>query len=344
MPKGMLPSYPQAYAVQRMPQSWFGYDFFQNQDDIDIAFLGSSHIFNAIDAHKVQMALSQKLGRPAIVRMYGWGGAGYDSLFLTTRDLLKHHHVRLLVFYDENPVGLNRCPCLVSLFHWSQDARLISGLPLSEQGLYYLSTIIGMPHNLLLDLRPSLTGLVAMEGNHPRIMNYAEYSPGHLDFATWVDGFAMDRTLDGKPLAPLSATAAATTTGATGADALIYSQATKASFKFLTTPIPAWQLRFAQLFATLTQEHGVHIVLLYLPSVAEVHSPVVPERAFWPALFGNNSRLLGFPPAKLFNNLSGADISKLFCEPNHLNRNGQSYFTRLITPALLNLYETATNN
>jgi len=54
--------------------------------------------------------------------------------------------------------------------------------------------------------------------------------------------------------------------------------------------------------------------------------------------------LLGFPPQKLFAGLNDDEIRKLFAEPYHLNRNGQEYFTGLITPALLKIYETSTNN
>jgi hypothetical protein len=50
--------------------------------------------------------------------------------------------------------------------------------------------------------------------------------------------------------------------------------------------------------------------------------------------------LLGIPPTKLFGTLTDEEVLKFFGDPYHFNQNGQEYFTRLITPALINLYET----
>jgi hypothetical protein len=54
--------------------------------------------------------------------------------------------------------------------------------------------------------------------------------------------------------------------------------------------------------------------------------------------------LLGIPPKKLFSGLSDEQVLKLYADPMHLNQNGQRYFTRLITPTLLQLYENSTHD
>jgi len=81
--------------------------------------------------------------------------------------------------------------------------------------------------------------------------------------------------------------------------------------------------------------------MLYLPVWSELHETLIPERTFWPAVFGNDLKQMGIPPFKSFNGLAESEISKLYGEANHFNLNGQKYFTRLITPALLRLYENS---
>jgi hypothetical protein len=85
-------------------------------------------------------------------------------------------------------------------------------------------------------------------------------------------------------------------------------------------------------------------VLLNIPVYDQRRSPVILERAFWPDLMGANLAMLGVVPAKLFAGLPDEEVQKLFKDPVHFNRNGQQYFTQLITPALLRLYEASATN
>jgi hypothetical protein len=61
----------------------------------------------------------------------------------------------------------------------------------------------------------------------------------------------------------------------------------------------------------------------------------------WPQIFDGDFKLLGIPPAKLFGGLSDEEVRKLYGDPWHFNRNGQEYFTTLITPALVQIFEKA---
>jgi hypothetical protein len=83
--------------------------------------------------------------------------------------------------------------------------------------------------------------------------------------------------------------------------------------------------------------------MLYLPGLAEARSSVIGERTFWPDILANTI-LLGIPPAKFFVKMTADEAQKLYDDPQHFNQNGQRYFTQLITPSLINLYETSTNH
>ena len=340
--KNLLPPREQAYFTQSWtfnPYPWFRYQFFQEKGDIDIAFVGSSHMANAIDAKYVQTKLSEKLGRPAVVRLFGWGGSGYDSLYFISRDLLAHRRVRLLIFYDENPFGRNRCNQATFLFRWGEDAGLVSDLSLADQGLFYFGSIIGMPRNLLTCIRSNLSGKTVFNAGNWQVLDYAPNSTNQLDDLPEVEGFAFHNIMSGEPFTPfappLSTVAPA---------AVCYSANTKTNFEISNCPLPAWQIHFARLFADLVHKEKVSSAMLYLPVWSELHETVIPERTFWPTIFGDDLTQIGIPPAKSFNGLSESQILKLFGERSHLNLNGQQFFTHLITPALLKLYENSTNN
>jgi hypothetical protein len=341
--KNLLPPREQAYAVQAWgngPFPWIRNQIFEETNAVDIAFLGSSHIFNAINTPHVQADLSAKLGRPAVVRTIAWGGAGYDGLYFIAQDLLAHRRVRMIVFYDENPAGANRNNVAVSWFRWADNSAALAGLPLPDQSLFYFASIVGMPRNLLSLVRPNLPApLVTDQPNYWTIIANAPNPATQLGCLSVRKGFAPTLMSDAAPFLEFRpATAAAPT------DAVVFSTQVKTNFEFSSAPLLEWQVHFAKKLAELFRQNRVQPVMLHLPVLAEVRGPVMSERADWPEIFGGDCKLLGIPPAKLFGGLSDRAVLKLYGDPVHFNRNGQEYFTSLITPALINLYETKSSH
>ena len=337
--KHLLPPRAQAYAVQGWgngPYPWIRNQIFEETNAIDIAFIGSSHLFNAIYTPYVQAQLSARLGRPAVVRTICWGGAGYDGLYLITQDLLAHRQVRLLVFYDEN-TGVRNSQ-IPTLFRFGDNAAVLPGLSPSEQSLLYCAALIGMPRNLLSLLRPNLPApLVTGQPNYWTLTANSPNPATQLGCLSVRKGFAPDPLTAAAPFAPFTQA-----TVARPADAVIFAADAKTNFEFSTAPIPTWQIHFARRFAALLPAHGVRPVMLYLPVLAEARAPVIAERAFWPDIL-DGATLLGVPPVKLFGGLTDAELHQLYGDPVHFNQNGQDYFTRLITPALIGLYQAQGN-
>ena len=338
MGKNLLPPREEAYSRQGWgsgPYPWIESQIYHETNAIDLLFIGSSHIFNALDTPLVQAELSARLGRPAVVRTIAWGGAGYDALYFITRDLLAQRQVRLLVFYDENPSPGNRHNQTPAWFRFHPDAGLLPGLSVREQGLFYCAAVIGMPRNLLSLIRPNLPApLVTDRPNYWTLVANAPNPATRLGCLSMQKGFAPDLLAVAAPFEPFRPE-----TGARPADAVVYGPDTKTDFEFSTAPLPAWQAHFARRIAALLQAHGVRPVMLYLPALAEARSPFIPERAGWPELLPAVT-LLGIPPAKMFGSLSDAELLRLYADRYHFNQNGQDYFTRLITPALFQLYDT----
>jgi hypothetical protein len=342
--KNLLPSREQAYAAQGWgtgPFPWIQQQLFEEKGDIDIAFVGSSHILHAIDATRIQAALSRKLNRPATVRVIGWGGAGYDALYFITKDLLEHRKVNLLVFYDEDIAGGSRNPKSPTWFRWGDDAGALAGLPVSEQAYFYFASLVGMPRNLLDRLRPNLPADLHVPNyweEHYRSSNIAN----NLGSTTSELGLASFAGADTDPAAPFFIFSPIN--AATAADACIYSATTQTNFEFAKQPLPPWQNHFLRLFATLVKDHGCKILLLHIPALKEVRSPVIRERLYWPSFFGPDLTMLGVPPARMFAGMPDQDVDKLYFNQTHLNKNGQAYFTTLILPSILQIYETQDNH
>jgi len=340
-----LPPREEAYSRQGWgsgPYPWIENQIFQETNAIDIAFLGSSHILNGIDTPYVQEQLSKKLGRPAVVRTIAWGGSGFDGLYLVTQDLLQHRKVKLLVFYDEK-VELGeklRNGALTSLFRLREQVSVLAGLPFKDQAAYYVVALMGIPRNLLSLVR--LNFPAELLSNRPGYIEPENSgfidAPSCLGAVNGRNGFSP--SFFRPDHAPFVSYAPSVSNGT---ETIIYSPR-EGAFEFSHAPLPAWHVKFVRCFAALAKAQDCRLVMLSIPLYDERRASVITERAFWPDLLSADVTMLGILPAKMFGDLTDVDVQKLHDDPQHFNQNGQRYFTRLITPSLINLYETSTNH
>lgn len=337
--KNLLPPREQAYAALSWgsgPYPYLRHEIFEESGDVDIAFVGSSKILHCLDARRLQAELSKKIGRPAVVRVLGWGGGGFDAVYFMTRDLMEHRRVKMLVIYgDHNDNNRNKKSPV--WFRFSENYTTLAGLPLSEQAEYYFATLVGLPRNWLCLLRQNLPADLSVPNfweEHYRSANLGEL----LGSTTSQLGFAnadADATVPFVPFTPQ--------TVATPADVCIYSPATATNFDFSQKPLPAYENQFTRLTAKLAETHQCQLVLLHVPDINEARLSLIHELAFWPNLFDTNLVMLGVPPARMFAGLTDEEVRQLFFNPGHLNQNGQAYFTQLITPMLIELYLSKEN-
>ena len=307
---------------------------FGDTNAMDIAFLGSSHIWAAFDTPSVQEQLGKQLGRPATVRTFGWGGAGYDELYFVAEDLLAHHKVRMLVFDDEYDASDQPHILASKMFRYGDDAYVLDGLPMSLKASYYFASIAGIPRNVLSMSRPNL----------PADMNATNYweSRSHAqNFAAMLGMFTAHIGFKDNPgVEPGPFVTYAPATDVQPSDVCVYSPDTKTNFVFSSHDLPPGQFFFEYMLNILADQCGCKLVILHVPMYDERRSPVISMPKYWPDNLWTNVPRLGIPPATLFRGLSDTDIRKLYSDHVHLNENGQEYFTRLMTPALLKIYES----
>jgi len=368
MGKRLLPPREEAYSAMTWRfgpfSSFIRKQVFEEKGDVDIAFVGSSRIWAGIDTPYVQKKLSGKLGRPATVLTLGWAWPGFDAEYFIARDLLEHRKVKMIVIDDEYWIAPH--VAATRWFRFGEDAEALAGMPFSIQSSYYFASLLGVPKNLLGLLRPSIPEVIAAEDDvHWRGYFHSQNSNarlGSLAMEGWADS--------GRPY-----TAFTPQGNVRPQDVVVYSPVTRDQFQFpslaaqmeqMKTSVLAfaasagfskpqtitettWQLQFAKQLSALAQAHGTKLVFLHLCPVFipdQPDTPVIQESECWPEVFGTNVTMMGIPPAKLFSGISEPDIAKLFFADDHyhFNKNGQQFFTPVITPALIQIYESQTDH
>ena len=321
-----------SYSSRLGAYSYLHQQIFEEKGDIDIAFVGSSRIWLDINTTEVQEKLSQQLGRRAVARTLGWSKPGFDALYFIAQDLLQRRKVRLLVFYDEvNPRASPNLPHRLAFrwFRFGDNRAALDGLSIRDKASYYAAAILGLPRNLLNLVRSNLPeDKPAAERTRSGIYHMA------ADPADRLGSAAID--LEYNKLQPVADYQPYST--AKPSDVCIYSPTTKDKFAFSGPAIPELQLHFARKFAQLAREHGTQIVLLCLPRVSGMRDPLLQARTFWPDIVASDVTMIGIPPATLFQGMSESDVLKLYYDPDHFNRNGQSYYTSIITPRIVETY------
>lgn len=305
---------------------------FRETNYVDMMFMGSSHIWAGIDTPYVQEQLSNRLGRSAVVRTFGWTWPGYDPLYAVARDLMNHRRVHMLIFDDDCGDSNEPHPLAPRLFRFGEDSAVLRGLPVSMQAIYYYAAIAGMPRNLLELVRNNLPANLNAP-NYWDARAHARNIASQLGAMTSRVGFKTDSGEE--PFIP-----SVPATGVQPSGVCVYGSVTRTNFDFASDGIPPLQLHFARKVAALAQAHRCKLVVIHLPTYDERRSTVVSMAAFWPQALHADVAVLGIPPATLFKGLTDAQIRKLYSDGVHFNENGQKYFTALITPTLLKIYES----
>jgi hypothetical protein len=303
-----------------MPETWGPYTFvehevFDKKEDIDILFLGSSLIWAAIDAPQVQKELSKKLGRPAKVVSLGHSFNSIDIPYTQLRDLLSHKRRVRLVIFSIPRVSFTDGPSITAykFLRYSEDQQLLDALPLKYKFSLYASSVLRVPHDLMTMARPNrskpsqfITDLGALKSRDGwRQGPFTEYAPPARVFNP--------------------------------AD-LIESPGNQNQFEFIDKDVTPYQKIYLQKLLELLEREGIPLAMVNIPQYNERNSTKAIEIQDWSKSLGMDLPFIGIPPADLYNGLSEEDIKKLHFN-EHLNKNGNEFFTQTIMPAILEVYD-----
>jgi hypothetical protein len=312
--------------------AWIQQQTFEQSGDVDIAFLGSSHMWTAIDTGYVQQKLSERLHRKAVVLTLGWNWAGYDALYTVTANLLEQRRVRMVVVYDENLRRIDAPhPLAYRLVQPGAHKGEFDGMLWQEKFRIYAGSILGLPRHILSLIRPDRI-------EDSRDWGRAAYliSIGAENLADRLGSLRAHKQMDA-----IVEDASAHKGGPPTADEVNVFPGGRDGVKYTGPVMGPYQGFFARKFAELCVRHGTRIVGMHLPLSGQQAESVVTECQPWQDVFGVPVDLVGIPGAELFAGIPASDLHRYFYEKDHFNRSGQDLFTPLVTPALLAIYASS---
>ena len=319
----LLGSAPRAQVYRAMPASagpfsFITHEIYGQQADIDVLFDGDSVLWVGLDAAYFQAQLSAALGRPARVVVLGANWPGMDQRYVLLRDLLRHRHVGMVVLSPPHPGSESDRPH-TQAFRWLQfgaDPAVTAGLTLRSQLAVYAAEVLGAPRQLLSVIRPNR--VAAGEDQ---------------DVLAGLGSKQVEQGFHGAPfvrVAPLAAPAVA-------ADSMILSPQTARDFHVTGPPLSPYQLHFMRLIGKLLAEHAIPLTVLHVPLAREHGQAAISEQADWSHAFGTHATVVGVSSQRLFGAMSDEEFYRYYYD-DHLNRNGSELFTRVISPALIEVY------
>lgn len=298
------------------PIPYIKQEIYDEKADIDILFLGTSLLWVGIDSQYMKQEVSKKIGKEARVLTIGTNWRGEDLNYVFLRDLLQRRRVRMLVVSMPHRTQVMDEPHSQA-YHWwvyGDHHETLLGLPFRYQFQLYADAVLGAPRHLLSLARP----------------NYLEDPGGYKEtFGAYKvqSGYAREKFVPIEPLPPKLAT-----------KDLVYSRERPGFFRFTGQALNPFQEHFLKKFGKLVTDHGVKLAVVHMPLASEMHSTVVEERQDWSEFFGFHVPLVGIPMEILFKKMHENQVY-LYYYDEHLNKNGNEYFTRAIAPTLLEIYE-----
>lgn len=310
------------HSYEIMPEEHGAYSFvkaeiFDNEEDIDILFVGSSIQWNAIDTPQVQRALSEVAGRDIRVVSFGFNFNGIDIPYVQLRDVLERKRVRMVILsIPRLPFNDGPNATAFKFLRYDEYTDATRDLSLKNKSTLFATSILRSPHDLLTLLRENKakpSKYSADLGANKEIMGMGRKPEKFVEF---------------RPPA-----------SAIPGSQLIFSNATSDQFEFTNEVLPAYQNYYLHQLVALLNHKQVPLVMINVPQYNEWQSPRVIERFDWAKTLSSDIPLIGISPTKLFEGLTPDEVERLHCDQYHLNKNGSEFFTQMIMPAIVEIYE-----
>jgi hypothetical protein len=299
------------------------YQVFEEKGPVDILFVGSSLMVRGVDMRYIERELSGKLGRPARVRYLALKWQGLDMQYMLMRDFLEHRKAGMVVMVMPTNALIGDAPHIQAYrwMRWGEFPQSTAGLSFRSRMAIYGAQVLGAPRQLVNYLRPNR--LIQNAQLVAKLGSQSEY--GAVGYF-------------GGPFVPEPRTPPAIAT-----DTLISRGPADESFDFNGQPLGPYHRHWAHEIGSLSTQYGVPFAMLHVPEDTEKGMTRVPERMYWPDVIGLPSApVIGIPSEKLFSATPAAEVDNYYYD-QHFNDNGKEFFTRAITPAVLDLYAKEAN-
>jgi hypothetical protein len=217
-------------------------------------------------------------------------------------------------------------PLASSYFRMADDAEDLAGVGFRPKLSFYADAVLGMPRCLLGRLRADLPAIPVSQFSLSTVLT-------NIETPMWHMGSMLVRAREDQPFCEFNPKSEARPQ-----DVRVYSEGTKQDFQFSTKGIDPMSMTFARKVGALAKENGIRLVYLHMPLSDDLESPTIEEPVYWPDCLGYPVTMVGIAPGKLFAGMKREDALKMFYNLEHLNQNGQRYFTRVVAPSLFQIY------
>ena len=294
------------------------HNIFEEKGPVDIVFIGSSLLVRGVDLNYIELQLSQQLGRPARVRRLSLKWQGLDMQYMLMKDFLEHRKTGMVIMDMPTDALIGDSPHIQAYrwMRWGEFPRSTADLSFRQRVGIYGAEVLGAPRQLVNYLRPNRLvenpALVQDLGSQSKYGNVGYYGGPFVAEPRTPPTFAPDSILSRGSSDP--------------------------NFDFDGQPLGPYHQHWAREIGNLAKQQNIPFVMIHVPEDSEKGSTRVPERMYWPEVVGLPSTpIIGIPAATLFRD-TPADQVKNYYYDQHFNDNGKEFFTRAITPTILDLY------
>ncbi|MDE1178123.1 MAG: hypothetical protein PW789_16215 [Edaphobacter sp.] len=298
------------------PQDEF--TIFEEKGPVDILFVGSSLLVRGVDRDYIQQQLSAQLGRPARVRYLALKWQGLDMQYMLMRDFLEHHAAGMVIMNMPTDALIGDSPHIQAYrwMRWGEFPQSTAGLAMRERLAIYGAEVLGAPRQIVNYIRPNR--LVTDPAMVAKLGSQSDY--GAVGYF-------------GGPFVPEPRTPPAFAPAS-----MIAQGAGDANFDFHGKPLGPYHQYWARKIGDLVKQYHVPFAMLHIPEDTEKGSITVPERMYWPEVMGvPDAPVIGLPSATLFHSTPSAEVDNYYYD-QHFNDNGREFFTRAVTPTILQLF------
>ena len=299
------------------------HNIFEEKGPVDILFVGSSLLVRGVDMSYIEQQLSAKLGRPAKVRYLALKWQGLDMQYMLMHDFLEHHKTGMVIMNMPSDALLGDSPHIQAYrwMRWGEFPQSTAGLSFRSRMAVYGAEVLGAPRQLVNYIRPNR--LVETPQLVQKLGSQSDYGAVGYYGAPFIPEPRTPPVFD--------------------VPSMISHGADDANFDFNGQPLGPYHRRWAREIGDLSKRYNVPFGMLHIPEDTEKGMQRIPERMFWPDVIGLPSApVIGVPSARLFSATPKAEIQNYYYD-QHFNDNGKEFFTRAITPAVLDVYAKETH-
>ena len=298
------------------PYHSFSREIFKSKDTLDLLFIGSSLLWTGIDDQYISKMLSEINDSDINVKLFGINWRGEDILYYIIRDIVENLPVKRLILsmpttkHNDNNIH----NVLYRFLQYPHYKDYILGLNSKYNFIYYAASILSAPRQLITNFKKENT-----------FSNYENFDQ--------IGSYKVNSGFNGAPFKYVNRK----NSNYFSEKNTMYSFA-ESNFKFQGPDINEYQKHYIGKIFELLENNDIKTAIIHIPKYSERESDKISERVCWPKTFDTKVDIIGIKPNELFKSMS-EDSIKYFYYDEHLNSNGNEYFTESIFPAIAKFYE-----